>query len=341
MGNQQLTRVNALPPKEMVSEIAIEQIIVNVMKIPGVKVERDQFLQEILSNENLDMQLVVEQGPVAAGISENRLMWLSEKLLLTRTGETSIKSFVLGIPGGVIAAATIPADILQFYAIVIKLAQELTYLYGAKNLWVNGHVDEEMVRNNLILYCGVMFGVNGAGSCVRMLSAQVAKTTLKKLPQKALTKTLWYPVIKKIGKAIGVKITKSTVAKGASKVIPVIGGVISGAFTFASMKPMAERLLVTLNQATYHYNEEAAEKDIEVMEAMEHEDVEKVNKLVKEEKKPTLIDKSKDKIKGLFKKKEEKTNDPYEEIKKLNELLDMGIITEKEFKAKKKELFNL
>ena len=77
MGNQQLTRVNALPPKEMVSEIAIEQIIVNVMKIPGVKVERDQFLQEILSNENLDMQLVVEQGPVAAGISENRLMWLS------------------------------------------------------------------------------------------------------------------------------------------------------------------------------------------------------------------------------------------------------------------------
>ncbi|MBR4764496.1 MAG: SHOCT domain-containing protein [Lachnospiraceae bacterium] len=33
--------------------------------------------------------------------------------------------------------------------------------------------------------------------------------------------------------------------------------------------------------------------------------------------------------------------DPYEEVKKLKELLDMGILTEEEFQAKKKELLGL
>lgn len=34
-------------------------------------------------------------------------------------------------------------------------------------------------------------------------------------------------------------------------------------------------------------------------------------------------------------------SDPYEEVKKLKELLDMGIVTEEEFEIKKKELLNL
>jgi hypothetical protein len=33
--------------------------------------------------------------------------------------------------------------------------------------------------------------------------------------------------------------------------------------------------------------------------------------------------------------------DPYEEVKKLKELLDMGIVTEAEFQKKKKELLQL
>jgi predicted Zn-dependent peptidase len=33
--------------------------------------------------------------------------------------------------------------------------------------------------------------------------------------------------------------------------------------------------------------------------------------------------------------------DPYEELKKLKELLDMGIVTQEEFDAKKKKLLDL
>ena len=62
----------------------------------------------------------------------------------------------------------------------LRLAQELSYLYGAQDLWKDGEIDDDKVRSQLIMYCGVMFGVSGAVSGVRVLSAQIAKTTMKK-----------------------------------------------------------------------------------------------------------------------------------------------------------------
>ena len=81
-----------------------------------------------------------------------------------RTGASSAASFAMGLPGGLAMGATIPADALQFFGMSLRLAQELAYLYGAQNLWKGGEIDDEAVRGQLILYCGVMFGVSGAGN---------------------------------------------------------------------------------------------------------------------------------------------------------------------------------
>lgn len=201
-------------------ELALENVIGTAIQIPGVKVIRDKFLAETFATEDIAIQEVLDVGPVAAGVSKDRLALIANKLILKRTSQSSAASFVAGIPGGLAMAATIPADVLQFFGMALRLAQELSYLYGAQDLWRDGQVDDERVQNQLLLYCGVMFGVSGAVSGVRVLSTQIAKTTLKKLPQKALTKTFWYPMVKQIGKAVGVKITKSTVAKGVSKAVP-------------------------------------------------------------------------------------------------------------------------
>lgn len=77
-------------------------------------------------------------------------------------------------------AATIPADILQFFGMSLRLAQELSYLYGAEDLWNGNELDDSKVKTNLIMYCGVMFGASGAVTGVRVLSTQIAKTALKK-----------------------------------------------------------------------------------------------------------------------------------------------------------------
>ncbi|MDO4483644.1 MAG: hypothetical protein Q4C54_04210 [Clostridia bacterium] len=127
------------------------------------------------------------------------------------------------------------------------------------------------MRNELILYCGTMFGVSGAAAGVRLLSAKIAQTTLKKLPQKALTKTVWFPIVKQIGKAIGVKVTKSGVAKVASKAIPIVAGFISGTINFASMMPMGNRLIDALDDANFDYTEDEVIADYEVISSVNYE----------------------------------------------------------------------
>ena len=156
----------------------------------------------------------------------------------------------------------------------------------------------------------------------------------------------WYPIIKQIGKAIGIKVTKTTVAQGISKAVPVIGGVISGGLNFASMLPMANRLQKALDSAAFNYTEEDLERDILEIENI----VVDADETSTEENdiKAKLLDggkKATEKISGLFAKKTpvaEKTtnnnNEIIETIKELSELKDSGIITQEEFDSKKSDL---
>lgn len=327
-------------------QLALENVITTAIQIPGVKVNRNKFLTELFATEDVAIQEVLDCGPISAGISQKRIAAIAHKHILKRTSQSSAASFVAGIPGGLAMAATIPADVMQFFGMALRLAQELSYLYGAQDLWQGGQVDDERVQNQLLLYCGVMFGVSGAVSGVRVLSAQIAKTTLKKLPQKALTKTFWYPMIKQIGKAVGIKVTKSTVAKCVSKVVPIIGGVISGSLNFASMIPMAHRLMDALDSASFGYTQEEFEKDIiEIENLVEQEtDIPLESKSAKE-KLAESGQKAKDTISDFFSRKKQKDTPkedetPIELIKKLADLRDAEIISDEEFERKKAELLS-
>lgn len=330
--------------KEITSDIMLEEIICKAIQIPGVKVDRNKFLAEIFSSKVDLLENIINNGPIGVGITREEINNIANRVIMKRTSQSSIASFAAGIPGGLAMAATIPADILQFFGMSLKLAQELSYLYGADDLWENGKIDDEKVKNQLILYCGVMFGVSGTVSGVRVLSTQVAKTALKKIPQKALTKTFWYPMIKKICSFVGYTLTKKTLASGVSKAIPVIGGVISGTINFASMMPMARKLNDTLDNATFDYSEEEFNKDIELL-SNETGKVSEEDKQSFKEKFVVGFSKTKNSVSNLFSKlgdnKDKSEIDPIEEIKKYKELLDSGIINQEEFNKKKKDLLNL
>ncbi len=287
-----------------------------------------------------NLEEILDIGPIEAGIKRENIILLSKKLILARTSQSSIASFVAGIPGGLAMAATIPADILQFFGMALRLAQELSYLYGAQDLWTDGKIDDDKIKNQLMLYCGVMFGVSGAVSGVRVLSTQLSKTALKKIPQQALTKTFWYPIIKKIANFIGINLTKKTFAQGVSKAIPVIGGFISGGINFASMMPMANRLNDTLDKATFNYSDEEFDKDIEIiMNPDKYEEI-KEEKTSASKKNSDGINRITDGI-AKFISKTNKKDVSYKEMKKLKDLLDNNIITQEEFEKKKKQLLDL
>lgn len=232
-------------------------IIETAIKIPGVRVDRDDFLKKQFAKSPADIfDIIIKQGPIKAGISQKELRNKAVALINERTMFSSSASFLAGMPGGMAIAATIPADIVQFYAVALRLAQELAYLYGEEDLWSENTLDTEKVRNQLIVYCGVMLGATGAAQAARVLSSALAKQALLKLPKQALTKTFYYPIIKSIVKFFGGKMTKDIFAKGVSKAIPVVGGVISGAITLITMRPMGIRLYETLEKAQFDYTEE-------------------------------------------------------------------------------------
>ena len=61
--------------------------------------------------------------------------------------------------------------------------------------------------------------------------------------------------------------TKTTFAKGVSKVVPLIGGVVSGGITFATMPPMGNKLVEAFEILCFNYTDEKLEQDIETMKS--------------------------------------------------------------------------
>lgn len=314
------------------SSAVFETVLTNALKVPGVKVNRQTFLREIFQDKpQATYNQIVELGPVTAGCTQKELDKMAAALITKRTMQSTGISFAAGLPGGLAMAATIPADTMQFFGMALRLAQEIAYLYGGDDLWRNGEIDDERVQGQLILYCGVMFGVSGSSAAVKVLSSAVAKQVAKKLPQKALTKTIYYPIIKKVAAMLGVKMTKDTFAKGVSKAVPVIGGVVSGGITFASMRPMGKRLASTLSEANFEYDEADAQRDIEqlyreqgteIIDA-EFEDAESA------ESQATPRDMAAPAGHG---------NDLADTLLKYKQLLDAGLLTTEEFEALKQKL---
>lgn len=102
--------------KNETTSVALETIITNAVKIPGVKVNRSKFLAEAFAGDDIDLQAIIDMGPVSAGIPQERIEKAAAKLIFVRTSQSSMASFVAGIPGGFAMAATIPADVAQFLA---------------------------------------------------------------------------------------------------------------------------------------------------------------------------------------------------------------------------------
>lgn len=172
------------------------------------------------------------------------------------TNKVSSISFAAGIPGGFAMAGTIPADITQYFAHILRILQKLIYLYGWEEILPeDGSIDDD-TSNIITLFVGVMFGVNGAASTITKISASAAQKASKNIAAKALTKGTLYPIVKKIAQALGVKMTKDIFARGVSKAIPIIGGIASGGLTYITYKPMAYKLkkhLETLKWCDVNY----------------------------------------------------------------------------------------
>lgn len=247
-------------------KITLEYLIEQALKIPKVKVNREEFLKTSFAKEGILIHQIVNEGPVASDYSDIELDDMAEKLILRRTSESSAMSFAAGIPGGLAIAATIPADTLQFFAMSLRLTQELAYLYGAKDFWACDGEEGTLVRYQLICSLAAMFSIEGASAATRLLSSHLAMRATGGTPQRATTRDFWDPIVRKISKDLTLRLTTDTASKGVAKLIPVIGGFFSGGMTFLSMRPMGQRLSRVLSTSAFLYDDSFAMKDYLVLE---------------------------------------------------------------------------
>ena len=230
--------------------IDIQDVIILAVKAPGVHVARDSFLRkELYKNHPAEViEDAIARTPALAGITAEEIDKIADDVIKFERNCVSGISTALGMPGGVAMAATIPADIVQYYGYTLRAIQKLLYLYGFPEIDTDEEgisLDSETI-NRIIICLGVMNGVAGANNAIKALAQALAKGIEKKLLSAALTKGTFYPILKSTLKWFGVKLTKEIFAKSVKNAIPVVGGVVGGGITFLSFKPCCLRLKAAL-----------------------------------------------------------------------------------------------
>lgn len=238
-----------LPALSEAEQDEAEQFALKVIKAAAslkvIRIDRGKFLRTELRKHcpDANIDLAVAETPGAAGIPSEVLDAIAVEAIDFETKKCAALSFAAGIPGGLALAAAVPADLAQYFAHVMRIEQKLAYVYGWQSFLEDGdEVDDETLAK-FIMLLGVMMNVGGAANSINAFANQVARAGVQKAIQKqALTKTAFYPILKKVLRVVGVQLTKETFAKGVGKIVPVVGGLVSGGLTYATFKPGAETL---------------------------------------------------------------------------------------------------
>ena len=164
-------------------EIDIEDFIIIGLKTPGIKVDRNDFLKkELFKNYPQDtIDDAIAYNPAHAKIPSNEIDRIADEVIKYERNCVSGISAALGVPGGFAMAATVPADIAQYYGYMLRAAQKLMYLYGFPQIDTeerNQKFDSETM-NTLIICLGVMYGVQGANTALKAMATALGKGVKK------------------------------------------------------------------------------------------------------------------------------------------------------------------
>lgn len=251
------------------------KVLATVLKMPGVKVDRVAFLRKELRpycNQSR-LQMLGSVRPYTV-VSEQVIDKLAKQCVRSHTALATATSAVVGLPGGLAMAATMPVDLVQYFYHVFVLSQKLAYLYGYPDFFAEWEVSEntddtdvpemsDMSVDLLTIFMGVMMGAPVAEKGIAELSKAVAESAVTRLPRVALTKTAVFPIAAQIAKMVGSKYTKQSFTKGVGRFIPLAGGLFSGGLTLYTFRKGANRLRRQL-RAQRHLFDDGAIDTIEL-----------------------------------------------------------------------------
>ena len=232
------------------------KILAVVLKMPGVRVDRVDFLSNELRSycNQQKIDLLPNVRPYAI-VSEKVIDKLAASCINRHTALATAGSTIAGLPGGLVMAATIPSDITQYFFHVVVLSQKLAYLYGFPDFCDENGELSDVASDLLTIFMGSMMGVRVADQGISELAKGVATSAVSRLPRVAITKAAIYPIAMQVAKMVGTKLTKEGFAKSVGKFIPIAGGIFSGTLTLFTFRPGAHRLQRRLKAQKRHFND--------------------------------------------------------------------------------------
>jgi hypothetical protein len=259
----------------MDQQLSFTSVVESASKLPLVHINREEFLTKNLGKlcTQTQLQKAIADGTLHADIPIATLDSLANAVINAETIKVTAISTAAGIPGGFAMAATIPADLAQFYGFVIRIAQELAYIYGWDEIFTESSELDASTESQLILFIGVMSGVKAANTAVAKLFGETAmRAVAKKVAAKALAKKWYFIIVKRIAAMLGQRMVKATFAEGVSKAVPILGAAVSGGLTLATFKPMAYRLKKHLSTMAHMSPEEFSEYEAAIVVDAEDSD---------------------------------------------------------------------
>jgi hypothetical protein len=233
-----------------------KSVLRTALALPGVKVDRKAFLRRALSKHVTEkvLQSAIDTSPAKAGVSKNTIRrTATASIKWHRAGVTSV-SFASGLPGGWWIAGTVPADLTQFFWHVLVILQKLAYLYGWPELFSeDSELDDETLLI-LAVFIGVMLGAESAAKVLGDIAQRAAAQVLKRLPGETLTKWGLYRLAREVAKWTGIKLTEDSFARYLLRIVPILGGIISGTVTWISFSLMTSRLAAHLESLPFAAN---------------------------------------------------------------------------------------
>lgn len=231
----------------------ITTLILNAVDNPATRVDREQFLREIMFAYKPNMTQIEQQNflnnPVRA-IGINEINYIADKIIKNSVWKTTGLSFLAGLPGGVLGIAAAAPDIAQNLCYYIILSQKLAYIYGVNFYETN--ISSSEYRNSSALLClGFMFDVDNVDALIQKILDSAWKNSGKEIVE-YLMKTAGYVLARKILTNLGERLAQKGASNILGKAVPIMGGLLSGSMTFASFKKSAS----DMQQKLIKYNED-------------------------------------------------------------------------------------
>lgn len=236
---------------EIKKNLTLEKVLLSAMRMPGVKIQRSTFLQKELRKYCTAgvIREAICTTPASAGIAKKVIDKISKDVINYETRKATGVSIVASAPSSIVPIATIGAastDIVSYFAFVLRVVQELAYLYGFHDFELDENSVDSETMDTILVFLGVMFGVKGATVALGKIATTMAGHVAKDLTRHTLSKGTIYPIVKKIAQKIGYRMTKQVFADGVASAIPVAGCLASGGITYIMFKPNCMRLRKSL-----------------------------------------------------------------------------------------------